>query len=80
MKVEIKLYASLGRYMPDVKGSSVSQVIEVENETTIGRLLERLKVPAGVVKLIFLNGVHAQTDQVLHDGDRLGVFPPVAGG
>jgi molybdopterin converting factor small subunit len=80
MKVEIKLYASLGRYMPDSKGGSVSQIMELEEAITIGRLLERLKVPAHVVKLIFLNGVHARSDQVLHDGDRLGVFPPVAGG
>lgn len=80
VKVEIKLYASLGRYLPDLKGGSASQMMEVEEGMTIGILLESLKVPAEVVKLIFLNGTHARTDQVLHDGDRLGVFPPVAGG
>jgi molybdopterin synthase sulfur carrier subunit len=80
MKIEVKLYASLRRYTPESKEGAVSQIMEVEEEITIGRLLERLKVPVEVVKLIFLNGVHARPDQVLHEGDRLGVFPPVAGG
>jgi molybdopterin converting factor small subunit len=37
-------------------------------------------VPLETVKLIFLNGIHAKDNEVLKDGDRLGVFPPVAGG
>jgi sulfur carrier protein ThiS len=80
MRVEIKLYASLARYMPELEGGDVMQGMEVEEGTTIGELLESLNVPADVVKLIFLNGTHASTERVLHDGDRLGVFPPVAGG
>jgi molybdopterin converting factor small subunit len=27
-----------------------------------------------------LNGIHAQGDEVLKEGDRVGAFPPVAGG
>jgi len=30
--------------------------------------------------MIFLNGLHATGDEVLREGDRVGVFPPVAGG
>jgi molybdopterin converting factor small subunit len=48
--------------------------------TTIKALLENLEVPLETVKLIFVNGVHAKDDDVLKEGDRLGVFPPVAGG
>jgi len=80
MRVKIKLYASLARYMPELEGEDVMQGMEVEEGTTIGKLLESLNVPAAVVKLIFLNGTHAGAERVLHDGDRLGVFPPVAGG
>jgi molybdopterin synthase sulfur carrier subunit len=80
MKVQVKLFASLGRYLPDLERGDASEFMEVKEGITIGTLLESLKVPANVVKLIFLNGTHAHTDQVLHDGDRLGVFPPVAGG
>ena len=54
--------------------------LEVGEGTTIKALLENLKVPLETVKLIFVNGVHAKDNDVLKEGDRLGVFPPVAGG
>jgi molybdopterin converting factor small subunit len=81
MKIELKLYASLKRYMPPQGGGDQGpQMTEIEEGTTIKELLEHLKVPAGAVKIIFLNGIHADVERVLKDGDRLGVFPPVAGG
>jgi len=80
MKVELKLYASLGKYMPKVLLEKKHAYLEIGEGTTIKALLEDLKVPIETVKLIFLNGIHAKNNEVLKDGDRLGVFPPVAGG
>jgi len=80
MKIEVKLYASLGRYMPQAVLEKRQGYLEVGEGTTIKALLENLKVPLETVKLIFLNGIHAKNNEVLKDGDRLGVFPPVAGG
>ena len=80
MKVEVKLYASLGRYMPQALLERGQNYLEVGEGTTIKALLENLEVPLETVKLIFLNGIHAKDNEVLKDGDRLGVFPPVAGG
>lgn len=75
MKIELRLYASFAKYMPASAGN-----LEVSGGTTIRAVLEGLGVPFGEVKMIFLNGVHAKGDEVLKDGDRVGVFPPVAGG
>ena len=47
---------------------------------TVKELLETTGVPLGDVKTIFINGLHASGDTVLGDADRVGVFPPVAGG
>jgi sulfur-carrier protein len=80
MKIELKLYASLGRYIPQVSLEKKQGFLEVGEGTTIKALLESLRVPLETVKLIFLNGTHAKDNEVLKDGDRLGVFPPVAGG
>jgi molybdopterin converting factor small subunit len=80
MKIELKLYASLGKYMPQVPLEKKPGFLEIQEGTTIKALLEELKVPLETVKLIFVNGVHAKDDDVLKEGDRLGVFPPVAGG
>jgi molybdopterin converting factor small subunit len=80
MRIELKLYASLERYIPATREGTSFRYMEVEEGTTVGRFLQMLQIPADTVKLIFLNGVHAQMDQVLKEGDRVGVFPPVAGG
>jgi sulfur-carrier protein len=74
MKVELNLYASLARFVPR------SGPLEVDENTTILALLRHLDVPIEKVKIIFLNGIHASGDETLHEGDRVGVFPPVAGG
>jgi molybdopterin synthase sulfur carrier subunit len=74
MKVELNLYASLARFVPR------TGPMEVDGETTILGLLRRLDVPLEKVKIIFLNGIHASGDETLREGDRVGVFPPVAGG
>ena len=79
MKVHVRLFASLDRYAPSGKKAD-DHAVTLEGEATVGSLLDRLGVPAGVVKLIFVNGVHATPETVLRPGDRVGVFPPVAGG
>jgi molybdopterin synthase sulfur carrier subunit len=74
MKVELNLYASLARFVPR------TGPLEVGKDTTILGLLRRLDVPLDKVKIIFLNGIHASGNETLREGDRVGVFPPVAGG
>jgi molybdopterin synthase sulfur carrier subunit len=78
VKIELRLYASLRVYMPETNSTTV--IVDIGQGTRIRELLEQFKVPANSVKIIFLNGVHAKGDEILKDGDRIGVFPPIAGG
>lgn len=78
MKIELRLYASLRVYMPEVNSTTV--IVDIGQGTRIRELLEQFKVPADSIKIIFLNGVHAKGDEILKEGDRIGVFPPIAGG
>jgi sulfur carrier protein ThiS len=80
MRIELNLYASLARYLPREAEAPPGRTCEVEEGTTILDLLQRLRVPMDRVKMIFLNGLHARGDETLQEGDRVGVFPPVAGG
>jgi len=80
LKVELKLCASLAKYAPETPGSQGTVVIELPEGKTIGEMLKGVKVPLESVKLVFLNGVHSDMNQPLREGDRVGVFPPVAGG
>jgi len=79
MRIELQFFASLATYMPE-KDTLTFCTVELSEGTTIKQVLKQFGVPVDMVKLIFLNGVHAKDNKVLKDGDRLGVFPPVAGG
>ncbi len=79
MEIEVKLFATLRDYLP--KGSSrFSCKMEVDGHTRVQDILERLKIPEEIPKIILINGVHGKKDQRVKDGDVVSIFPPVAGG
>jgi sulfur carrier protein ThiS len=80
MKIELRLFASLAQYRPDDGGTELAQTIEVSEGSTIGSLIDFLGIPPDTVKIIFINGIHASDADVIHEGDRIGIFPPIAGG
>lgn len=83
MKVTLKLYASLGTFLPE--GAERNMIdLDVPEGTTIRSLLDHHNVPPQSCHLVLLNG-HFQppatrTAVELKDGDALAVWPPVAGG
>ncbi|MFH1489146.1 MAG: MoaD/ThiS family protein [Pseudomonadota bacterium] len=80
MKIELKLFASLGRYMPQKKDGKSSEMMEIHEGTRVRDIIDRLGIPENAVKILFLNGIHAKEEDRLKDGDRLAIFPPIAGG
>ncbi len=79
MIIELHLFASLAEYMPP-KADDGSHFMKTDEGVTINNVLLELGVPEESVQIIFVNGIISKADDVLHDGDRLGVFPAVAGG
>ncbi len=79
MKVQLLLYASLAKLLPP-QGSGNASTMEIEDGASIGDLLALVRVPEDAPRIIFLNGRHALVNQELTDGDRVAVFPPIAGG
>lgn len=79
MRVELRLYASLRKYLPGESPDGSCRV-EVEEGTTLKGLLAKLHIPPEAPRILFLNGVHAGGEEMLKEGDRVGAFPPVAGG
>lgn len=79
MKIDLNLFASLAPLLP-VKGGGHSCVLDVAEGKKVSDVLDELKIPEDLPKIVFLNGLHAKGDEVLKDGDRLTVFPPIAGG
>jgi molybdopterin synthase sulfur carrier subunit len=78
-EVEVKIYATLRRHVPGL-GVGESLKLSLDDTTTLGQLVERLGLPRNEVKVIMVNFFSRPDDYVLADGDRVGIFPPVAGG
>lgn len=83
MLVTLKLYASLGAYLP-AHAERNEAPVEVSEGASIKDLLDRYNVPREACHLVLLNGVFqapAKRGQVkLKAGDAIAVWPPVAGG
>ncbi len=79
MNIELNLFASLAEYLPD-KEKGNPNILELPAGTTIGGLIDLLKIPPEAPRIIFQNGIHALREAVLKEGDRVGMFPPLAGG
>ena len=56
-----------------------ARAFELDEGTTIADVIETLGLP-DQPRIVFVNGRHADEDASLHEGDRLAIFPPVAGG
>jgi sulfur carrier protein ThiS len=83
MRVTLKLYASLGQYLP-TNAARNQATVEVGAGATIEELLRAQGVPRESCHLVLLNGVFQpparRREVTLAEGDAIAVWPPVAGG
>jgi thiamine biosynthesis protein ThiS len=77
MRVTVKLYGNLKRYLPEKKETAE---MEIESGTTIRALLAQLGVPDSDVWMSAVNDQVVDDSTALRDGDVLEVFEPVGGG
>ena len=73
--IQIKIFASLQKFMP-----ASADNYAIESGITVGTLLQQLDIPQDLVKIVFINNVHAELTSILKGGERVGIFPPVGGG
>ena len=76
MQITLKLFATLGDYLP--KGSRNNQVaLEIDPRETVQQV-------ARLTHLVLINGVFVppaeRASRRLSPGDQLAVWPPIAGG
>jgi len=54
--------------------------VDVDEHTTVQALLQALRVPDDLARIVLVNGRHASEDSFLRAGDVVAVFPPLIGG
>lgn len=80
MKIEVRLFATLTRYLPPGT-TGKSAVLEVADGLTLAGLIRQLGIPLELAHLTLVNGIHQLDKNIpLHEGDTVAIFPPVAGG
>ena len=79
MKIILNLYASFRSRMPE-EALRNSGEIDVDEGATVGQILAKVNIAAEDAKIIFRNGIHAHLEDTLKEGDKLAIFPPIAGG
>lgn len=83
MRLTVKLYATLADYLP--AGSKNNRVeVEAAEGAVVGAVLAPFALPAKLTHLVLVNGVFIPPEErattVLHEGDAVAVWPPIAGG
>lgn len=83
MRITLKLFATLARYLPAGAGRNVTEM-DIPDDASIGRVLDDLGVPREEVHLALVDGVYVAPEELdstpLKPGQALAVWPPVAGG
>ncbi len=79
MNIELKLFFDFKNFLPSESGKNTT-IINLENGTTVQKLIEILNLPPEIPKNILLNGIKADNERKLQEGDSVAVFPPMAGG
>jgi len=74
MKVEIRLFATFR------EGRFKKEVWELPEGTKVIDVLNRLGIKPEEVAILLVNGMNAESEYVLKDGDYISLFPPVGGG
>ncbi len=77
MKVAVELFGiSVSSDPKDGKALSV----DFDGEATVGRLIERLSLPAHVCLAVLVNGQRVEAGHPLREGDEVFIFTPAEGG
>jgi thiamine biosynthesis protein ThiS len=83
MKITLKLYASLTKYLPAGAGRHEIE-LDLPAGTTPAAVIKQLGLPLELTQLVLVNGVFVareqRDNQALKEHDQLAIFPPVAGG
>ena len=88
MRITFKLFATLADHLPrEYEGHARvgnELPMDVPEGTTLAAVVERVPLPRALVHLVLVNGEFIlpaeRGHHVLHAGDAVAIWPPIAGG
>jgi len=79
VRVEVRLFATLARFLPPGSRDGVA-VLDVPEGSSAADVARRLGIPAGFDRVLLVNGREAEPERTLVPGDVLALYPPLSGG
>lgn len=79
IEVKVRLYGMLRKHSPKT-GIGEMTAVPIPENSHLSELVARLGVSEKEVKLTFVNNQQQSDDYQLQDGDKVALFPLVAGG
>ena len=77
MMINIHLLGYLAKFSPTKQEKFK---LNLQGEATVDRLLEEIKFPTDLEKVILVNGCQKNCSAPLAEGDEIFIFVPAAGG
>jgi molybdopterin converting factor small subunit len=80
LRVEVRLFATLRKYLPP-SGDGSSARLEMPAGSSVADVVNKLGIPNAMVHLVLVDGRHEPSKgRLLDDGAVLSIWPPIAGG
>jgi molybdopterin converting factor small subunit len=79
MEIEVRLFATFRDYLPQ-DCASFSFKKSLDRQMAVNKITEEIGLPQDVPKIFIVNGNVVTGEYLLHGGDVVSIFPPVAGG
>lgn len=80
MNIEIKVFSSLRNDVEPSDKRLEGDKWDVLEGTTVGYVLEMLRLSGRDDLILLVNGHHANKESILSEGDALSILPPIGGG
>ncbi len=82
MKITLKLYGKLDKYLPENASKNQTEV-EIEESSSVEQALDDYGITSDQCHLVMVNGVYVKPEEraakVLSESDNLAVWPPSTG-
>ncbi len=80
MTVEVKLFATLRKYLPS-DGDGKTTTLDLPAPTRVGDVLAALNIPDAEAQLVLINGQHTpDRSHAIEQDCTVSIFPAMAGG
>lgn len=73
--IEIQLFATLAKYQPEN-----ADRYPIRPGISVAELADQLAVPREAQRSVIIDGVRHEETATLQGGERVAIFPPIAGG